>query len=514
MQSVKSGSIILGERQVSTSDMLHRSARAAMGLHSDFGITDGDTVAVLMRNDIAFLEATFAADYLGAYAVPVNWHFREDEISYILTDSDARVLIAHADLLAGLDRKLLPDGIAVLAVSTPDELQQAFDLAPTDCQVTADDTCWDSWLASFAPWDRHPSAERSSMIYTSGTTGRPKGVRRAPMAAEHHRLMKMRQDRIGAGTDRVNLINGPMYHSAPNAQALSVVRGGGTVVIQPKFDPEDLLRLIERHRVSHMHMVPTMFVRLIKLPEDIRQKYDLSSLEWVIHAAAPCPPDVKREMIRWWGPIINEYYGATEIGMVVFCTTADWLTHPGTVGSKLPGVELKILDENRRECGTGDVGEIFAHFAGFTDFTYQNNEEEHGANAWHGLFSVGDMGYLDGDGFLYISDRKKDMVISGGVNIYPTEIEAVLLNHPHIRDCAVFGIPDAEFGESLAAIIEPTPQDALTPEVVKQYVRENLAGYKIPKLIEFRSDLPREDSGKIRKRLLRQKYWEDAGRSI
>jgi long-chain acyl-CoA synthetase len=352
------------------------------------------------------------------------------------------------------------------------------------------------------------------MIYTSGTTGRPKGVKREPMGPEHHKWMNGRQDLIGAAPHKVNLMNGPMYHSAPNAQSLSTIRGGGTLVLQPRFEAEGLLHLIEKHQVSHMHMVPTMFVRLIKLPDDVKARYDISSLEWILHAAAPCPPQVKRGMIDWWGPIINEYYGATEIGMVVFCDTQAWLENPGTVGTMLPGVELKILDDDRNELPTGEVGEIYAYFAGFTDFTYQNNDGEFRTNQHQGLFSVGDVGYVNKRGYLFISDRKGDMVISGGVNIYPSEIEALIITHPGVRDCAVFGIPDEEFGEALAAVVEPASPDAVTPEDIQAFVRDNMAGYKVPRMVQLDYAMPREDSGKIRKRELRQKYWEDAGRRI
>ncbi len=509
-----SGKIILGEREISIAHMLERAARAATGLNRQFGVGEGDTVAILMRNDFGFLEATFAADYLGAYAVPVNWHFKDEEIAYILNDAGADVLVLHADLLAAMDLSVMPEGLKVLVVPTPPELRAAHGVGSGVSEVPNGHINWSDWLASFEPWSAPPSAQRSSMIYTSGTTGRPKGVRREPMQREHHKWMQGRQGLIGAAPERVNLTNGPMYHSAPNAQSLSCIRGGGTLVLQPRFEAEDLLRLIEKHKVSHMHMVPTMFVRLSKLPDEIKARYDLSSLEWILHAAAPCPPDVKRVMIEWWGPIINEYYGATETGMVVFCNTEEWLANAGTVGKALPGVELKILDDDRNELPMGEVGEIFAHFAGFTNFTYQNNEAEFQTNLHDGLFSVGDVGYLNERGYLFISDRKRDMVISGGVNIYPSEIKALIVTHPGVRDCAVFGIPDEEFGESLAAVVEPMSPGAVTADGIRDFVRENMARYKVPRLVELDTSMPREDSGKIRKRELRQKYWADTGRRI
>lgn len=509
-----SGKIILGEREVSTPEMLDRAARAATGLKSQFGVGEGDAVAILMRNDFCFLEATFAANRVGAYAVPVNWHFQDEEIAYILADAGAKVLVLHADLLANLDLSVMPDGVAILVAPTPAELRAPYRIADDICDVPETEINWSTWLEQSEPSDEPQAAERSSMIYTSGTTGRPKGVQRKPMEAKHHEFIQARHGLTGAAPHKVNLMNGPMYHSAPNAQSLGCIRAGGTLVLQPRFEAEDLLRLIERHKVSHMHMVPTMFVRLIKLPDAVKARYDLSSLEWIIHAAAPCPAEVKRQMIDWWGPIINEYYGATETGMVVFCDTEQWLAHPGTVGGLLPGVELKILDDDRNELPAGEVGEIFAYFAGFPDFVYQNNKAEYQQNQLGHLFSVGDVGYLTEDGFLFISDRKSDMVISGGVNIYPSEIEALIVTHPGIRDCAVFGIPDEEFGESLAAVVEPTGPNAVTAKDVQEFVRANMAGYKVPRLVELDANMPREDSGKIRKRDLRQKYWEDAGRKI
>ncbi|MBT7759429.1 MAG: AMP-binding protein, partial [Rhodospirillaceae bacterium] len=497
-----SGKIILGDRTIATPDMLARAARAATGLNSLVDVGEGDTVAILMRNDYPFLEATFAADFLGAYAVPVNWHFKDEEIAHILTDAGADVLVLHADLLAGLDLSVMPAGLKLLVAATPPELQSAYGIDAGKCDVPHDQVNWSEWLEAFEPWSAPPPAQRSSMIYTSGTTGRPKGVRRQPMQPEHHKWLAGRQGLIGAAPDKVNLTNGPMYHSAPNAQTLSTIRGGGTLVLQARFEAEDLLRLVEKHKVSHMHMVPIMFVRLSKLPDEVKARYDLSSLAWILHAAAPCPADVKRVMIDWWGPIINEYYGATETGMVVFCNTEEWLANAGTVGKALPGVALKILDDERNELPMGEVGEIFAHFAGFTDFTYQNNDAEFQTNLHDGLFSVGDVGYLNERGYLFISDRKRDMVISGGVNIYPSEIEALIVTHPGVRDCAVFGIPDDEYGEALAAVVEPSSEGAVTSTEIQDFVGENMARYKVPRLVELDNAMPREDSGKIRKREL------------
>ena len=261
-------------------------------------------------------------------------------------------------------------------------------------------------------------------------------------------------------------------------------------------------------------MVPTMFVRLLALPQEVRERYDISSLRWIVHAAAPCPVDVKRAMIEWMGPIVAEYYGGTETGPVTYCTSEEWLAHPGTVGRALPGAVVKILDEDGEELPPGQSGEVYMWHSAWPDFTYEGDEEKRRSVERDGLVSCGDIGYLDEDGYLYLNDRASDMVISGGVNIYPAEIEACLLSLPGVRDCAVFGIPDEEFGEALAAHVEPHEGAQLSEEEVRAHVREHLASYKTPRVVEFSDSLPREDSGKIFKRRLREPYWEGRERAI
>jgi long-chain acyl-CoA synthetase len=282
----------------------------------------------------------------------------------------------------------------------------------------------------------------------------------------------------------------------------------------PRFDPAGLLELIERERLDTMFMVPTMFIRLLKLPEAVRRKFDVSSLKFIIHAAAPCPHDVKRAMIAWWGPVINEFYGSTESSAVTLATSADTLAKSGTVGRAVEGAELRILDDDGRILPAGEVGEIFTRFAELPDFTYHNKPGERAKIDRDGFITSGDVGYLDADGYLFLCDRKRDMVISGGVNIYPAEIEAVLHAMPGVKDCAVFGIPDAEFGEKLMAVVEPADGAALAPDDVRAYLRSHLADYKVPRAIEIARHLPREDSGKIFKRRLRDPYWQKEGRRI
>jgi long-chain acyl-CoA synthetase len=310
------------------------------------------------------------------------------------------------------------------------------------------------------------------------------------------------------------VITGPVYHSAPNFYALYAAQSGGLVILQPRFDPEELLALVAEHRITHLHMVPTMFVRLLKLPEAVKQRYDLSSLEFVVHAAAPCPPEVKRRMIEWWGPVINEYYGGTETGAVVFVTSQEALKKPGTVGRPLDFSTVRIYDEAGGVLPQGEIGEVYVWLDGWPDFTYRGLDAQRREVGRDGLVSCGDIGYLDADGYLFLCDRSRDMVISGGVNIYPAEIEAVLIDMPGVQDCAVFGIPDEEFGESLCAYVQPEAGQDLTPDEVRSWLQPRLANYKLPRTIEFAAELPREDSGKIFKRRLREPYWADAGRSI
>jgi long-chain acyl-CoA synthetase len=324
----------------------------------------------------------------------------------------------------------------------------------------------------------------------------------------------MRRDIFGIKPGIRSVVPGPLYHSAPNAFAMRAGRVGEVMVLMPRFDPVQLLELIERERLDTMFMVPTMFIRLLKLPEEVRRKYDLSSLRFVIHAAAPCPHDVKRAMIDWWGPVINEFYGSTESSAVTLASSADTLAKPGTVGRAVEGAELRILDDDGRVQPPGEVGEIFTRFAELPDFTYHNKPHERAKVDREGFITSGDVGYLDADGYLFLCDRKRDMVISGGVNIYPAEIEAVLHAMPGVKDCAVFGIPDAEFGEKLMAVVEPQDGGSVSADDVRAHLRRHLADYKVPRMIEIGRDLPREDSGKIFKRRLRDPYWQKQGRRI
>lgn len=505
------GRIVSGARELTTAQLEERAARAASGLKA-LGVQPGDLVALYLRNDLAFFEASAACGLVGAYPTPVNWHYTPDEARYLFENSGAKAIVIHADLLAPI-AGALPPGVPVLVVETPPEIGAAYGVAPEARAAPKAYPEWSAWLEAFAPYGGPAEAAPGTIIYTSGTTGRPKGVRRSPPTPEQTETT-LRNTCFIFGFDPANAdqivsaMVGPMYHSAPNAYGLFAARLGATMHLEPRFDAEGLLRRIETERITHLHMVPIMFNRLLKLPADVRKTYDLSSLKFVVHAAAPCPAPVKREMIEWWGPVINEYYGSTETGGVVFCTSEQWLAHPGTVGTPIPGADVRVIDEHGASLKPHEIGEVVAKSPQIADFTYHGDDAKRRASEKVGLIAPGDIGFFDADGFLYLCDRAKDMIISGGVNIYPAEIESDLHKMPGVADCAVFGIPDDEYGEAVYAVVQPQPGVELTELAVKAYLREHIAGYKVPKQVGFASDLPREDSGKIFKRKLREPFWE------
>ena len=316
------------------------------------------------------------------------------------------------------------------------------------------------------------------------------------------------------GPGERTVIPAPMYHTAPNVYALAAAMRGMDMTLMKSFDAEQFLRIVAEQRVTVVQMVPTMFVRLLALPARVRARCDLSSLRWVVHAAAPCPVAVKRAMIDWLGPVVAEYYGGTETGPVTFCTSEQWLAHPGTVGRPLQGATIAILDADGHHLSTGQSGEVYMWLDVWPDFTYEGDQAKRRTAERDGLISCGDIGYLDADGYLYLNDRASDMVISGGVNIYPAEIEACVQAMQGVRDCAVFGIPDEEFGEVLAAHVEPQEGVELSADAVREHVRGRLAAYKTPRVVEFSHALPREDTGKIFKRRLRAPYWAGRERAI
>ena len=507
--------IIAGDRRLPYPDLHRHAACAANGFRS-LGIREGDAVALLLRNDFPYLEASLAAGLIGAYATPINWHFTAEEAGYILADSGAKALVAHADLWPAI-AGAVPPALHVFLVPTPAEIARAYGVPAEAAVPPSGATLWDDWVARQPPLAGDTPPPPSSMIYTSGTTGRPKGVRRQRPRPEQLAMIRAYYAEVfGLAPDQgiVALMNGPFYHSSPNSYALTCSRLRIPMVLQPRFDAEEMLALIERHRVTHMHIVPAMFIRLLRLPEAVKRRYDLSSLRFVIHGAAPCPIHVKRAMIEWWGPVINEYYGSTENGITVFHTSEEALRKPGTVGRVLANSVLKVIGEDGRELPPREIGEIYTQQTFLTEFTYHHDDAKRREAARGDLVTVGDIGWIDEDGYVFLCDRKRDMIISGGVNIYPAEIEAALIAMPGVKDCAVFGIPDDEFGESVCAYIEVEHTAAPTAAAVRDFLAPRLAKYKIPKLIEIAERLPREDTGKIFKRKLRAPYWEKLGRSI
>jgi len=472
------------------------SSRVAQMLRAA-GLVRGDHIAICMENNVAYLEVAWGAQRAGLYYTALNHHLRPAEIQYILDDCGAKILVtsaALADTVSGLDRSGI-EGALMVGGATPgfEDFHRAVDAQ--------------------APIPIADETEGREMLYSSGTTGQPKGVAKQlsgaflgdPSAVPVQIAANMA--RSGAGPGSVYLSPAPLYHSAPLVYSMSMLRLGSTVVIMERFDPLHCLELIERHRVTHAQFVPTMFVRLLKLGEAERQRYDLSSLGYVVHAAAPCPVPVKRAMLEWWGPIIHEYYSGTEDIGATWITAEEWLAHPGSVGR--PMSPAHIVGTKGEELGPGEEGTVY--FEGGRPFEYHNDPDKTAlVTNDRGWRTLGDVGRLDGDGYLYLTDRLSHMIISGGVNIYPQESENIILTHPLVRDVAVIGIPDPEMGEIVKAVVEPAP-DAIVGEELEasilSHCRQHLALYKCPRSVDFVSELPRDPNGKLYKRLVKERYW-------
>jgi long-chain acyl-CoA synthetase len=480
--------LVFNASEIEPAALDDRVRRAAGGLER-LGVRQGDVVCILLHNSPAFLEAQLAARLLGVYWCPINWHYKADEAGWILRDSGAKVLVTDDALRA-----------------------QAGAGIPPDLPVVAD---WVRFIQEEELWNEEARRPGTLMPYTSGTTGRAKGVRRLPQTPEQlAQLQQGMRQVLGIEPGMRALHPAPLYHSAPSSYAVQAALHGELLVLEERFDAERALSLIERHRLTHAYLVPTMYVRLLRLPEAVKHRYDLSSMRFVASTGSPCPAEVKRAMIDWWGPVFNESYAASELGYVTSISSEEALRKPGAAGRPVGEARIRILDESGRELPRGQVGLIYARQPAYPDFTYNNNAEARRTIERDGLLSLGDMGFVDDDGYLYVCDRAADMVISGGVNIYPAEIEAVLTLMPGVRDCAVFGIPDEEFGEALAAAVQTEPGSSLQAEDIRRFLQEKIANYKVPKVIAFHEELPREESGKIFKRRLRAPYWEKAGRRI
>lgn len=465
------------------------------------GLRFGDHIAVVMENRPEFFEVCWAAQRSGLSYTCINWHFNADETAYILDDCDAQVLVVS-------------DTFRAVAAELVDRMPNV------KLRLMVGDGSVDGYEWYTATRDRYTAEpleeelEGTRMLYSSGTTGRPKGVRyKIPRQriGELPAEMGMMTAVWGMDENAVYLSPAPLYHSAPLFYCMSTMRLGGTVIVMEQFDPEAALACIEKYHVTHSQWVPTMFVRMLKLPDEARMRHDLSSHRVAIHAAAPCAVEVKRKMIDWWGPIIDEYYAATEGMGATFISSADWLEHPGSVGRSMLG-PIRILDDENNELEAGEVGTVwFEPPANRPGFEYHKDEEKtRDSFNDRGWSTVGDMGYLDADGYLFLTDRRTFMIVSGGVNIYPQEAENVLINHPKVYDVAVFGIPDVEMGERVHGVVQPTNWSDKGPELEREllaYVQSQLAHYKCPKAIDFDRELPREQTGKLYKRLLRDRYW-------
>jgi long-chain acyl-CoA synthetase len=508
---VNDPAVFSGNRRLPLAQVRQRAARLGRGLQG-LGIGPGDRYGIVMRNETGFLEANLAAAPIGAVPVPVNWHWTGVDLAHLLSDSGIKLVIVHTDLLPAVQARK-PAHVTIVEAVPPEEIAAAYQpgpVAPSGRYPTLSGLIEDNEPP--APVDAPPPM---AVIYTSGTTGLAKGILRDPIKPENAPgLMSLVANAFAYEPGATTVLPAPLYHTAPNVAATFAAAMGMSMVIMPRFDPEELLRLIEEHRVSTVQVVPTMFIRMLRLPEQVRARYDLSSLKAVVHAAAPCPPDVKRAMIDWLGPIVREYYGGSEGGIWVYCDSAEWLAHPGTVGRPVLDAAIRVLDPHLNEVPAGETGLIYGRSPHvWPDFTYLGNEDKRRAiDAGEGFITVGDLGHVDADGYLYLSDRQGDMVISGGVNIYPAEIEACLQSLPGLADVAVFGIPDPDLGESLAAHVEPLPGATLTAEQVRDHVTRHLAKYKVPTVVVFEKELPREDSGKLFKRRLKERYWPPPAR--
>ena len=475
------------------------------------GIQTGDTIAVIAGNCREYFEILMAATHGGLLCVPVNWHFTADELAYVIKDSGTKVLFVE-DRFVDIARSARDE-------HGMDQLTRIVQVRGAPCELTY----YAHWRALGSSAEPENQGLGGPMFYTSGTTGRPKGVRSSstkpggPLAS-----MEM----MGAGlsamlsipADGRTLLCGPVYHSAQWAFSFLPLIAGSTVVMRHKYDAEETIKLIDAHAITNVHMVPTQFHRLLRAPEKARQTFKGEALKVVWHGAAPCPHEVKRQMIEWWGPVVQEYYGSTEGSIVSTATAQDWAQRPGTVGKPSPLVEITIRGDDGSILETGQHGQIYVKNRMGTDFEYHNAPEKtKSVHLEPGVFTFGDIGYFDADGYLYLSDRKIDMIISGGVNIYPAEIEGVLQMHPAVQDAAIFGIPNEEFGEEVKGAVTLIAGTSASPELAEeliQWVRARLAGYKAPRSIDFEAEMPRHETGKLYKRLLRDRYWQNSERKI
>ena len=493
--------------QVVTYGELDEMANRLSQLFRNAGLERGDHVAFCMENRAEYLPIAWGCHYAGLYYTAISSRLTTDEIDYIVNDCGAEAFIASP---------YIAEAATSIIESTPNVRVRLSVGGHIDGHESFEDA-----IAAQPNEPLEGRLEAADMLYSSGTTGRPKGVKVAasddPLGTAPALLM-LAAMLFGATDECMYLSPAPLYHAAPLRFNMLMHRVGGTTVVMERFDAEDALRLIEKYKVTTSQWVPTMFVRMLKLDEQTRNKYDVSSLDVAVHAAAPCPVEVKHKMIDWWGPVLHEYYAGTEGNGFCYVNSEEWLAHPGTVGRPLTGV-LHIVGEDGQELPPGEAGAIFFSEGG--EFEYHNDPDKTASSRNdQGWSTLGDVGKVDEDGFLYLTDRKAYMIITGGVNVYPQEAENVLTMHPEVFDVAVIGVPNDDFGEEVKAVVQPVTMPATDEERVAlerklvAYCRDELADVKCPRSVDFRDELPRHPTGKLYKRLLKDEYWADAGRSI
>lgn len=480
--------VITDERSFTWDELERRACRLAHAL-DHAGVGHGGIWAVLLHNRAEWPEIVLGNARAGSRYVPLNWHLTAGELAELLNDSGATVLLVEPSL-----REVADEAAEIAGVTRVIEIGDEYE----------------AWLSDAG---EQPPTERrigSPLLYTGGTTGRSKGVTRSDQAgpaSEWRALWGGWGRLVRMPAEGITLTTTPLYHALGMAALVASLASRVPVVILPRFTPESTLAAIEQHSITSAAMVPTQFIRMLKLDEEARNRYDVSSLKWILHTAAPCPDWAKRAMIDWFGPVIYEMYGASEGAGPAICDSHEWLAHPGTVGRASARIEYSIVDDDGNDLPNGEIGTIYCKRADGAPEYHGDEEKTASIQLPDGRFTVGDIGWLDDEGFLYLADRRVDLIITGGSNVYPAEIEAVLVQHPTVGDAAVFGIPDPDMGQQIKAVLEPAGDDGIDVDDVRAFVAERLAKFKVPKSFDVVDALPREAHGKLKKRLLREPYW-------